>query len=223
MDIVEKLFELQDLGYRDFSSALIPNVEKELVIGVRTPQLRKLAKEIFKSGEADSFMMELPHKYLEENHLHGFLIEQIKDFDACIATINKFLPFVNNWATCDSMRPKVFAAHKAELIGCIEGWIGSEHCYTKRFGIEMLMCHFLDGDFRPQYLSWANIKSDEYYLNMMCAWFYATALAKQYDATIDIFEQKVLPPWVHNKAIQKARESFRVSKEHKDYLKNLKI
>ena len=223
MDIVEKLFELQDLGYRDFSSALIPNVEKELVIGVRTPQLRKLAKELFKSGEADSFMMELPHKYLEENHLHGFLIEQIKDFDACIATINKFLPFVNNWATCDSMRPKVFAAHKAELIGCIEGWIGSEHCYTKRFGIEMLMCHFLDGDFRPQYLSWANIKSDEYYLNMMCAWFYATALAKQYDATIGIFEQKVLPPWVHNKAIQKARESFRVSKEHKDYLKNLKI
>ena len=223
MDIVEKLFELQDLGYRDFSSALIPNVEKELVIGVRTPQLRKLAKELFKSGEAESFMTELPHKYLEENHLHGFLIEQIKDFDACIATINKFLPFVNNWATCDSMRPKVFAAHKAELIGCIEGWIGSEHCYTKRFGIEMLMCHFLDGDFRPQYLSWANIKSDEYYLNMMCAWFYATALAKQYDATIDIFEQKVLPPWVHNKAIQKARESFRVSKEHKDYLKNLKI
>ena len=223
MDIVEKLFELQDLGYRDFSSALIPNVEKELVIGVRTPQLRKLAKELFKSGEADSFMMELPHKYLEENHLHGFLIEQIKDFDACIAAINKFLHFINNWATCDSMRPKVFAAHKAELIGCIEGWIGSEHCYTKRFGIEMLMCHFLDGDFCPQYLSWANIKSDEYYLNMMCAWFYATALAKQYDATIDIFEQKVLPPWVHNKAIQKARESFRVSKEHKDYLKNLKI
>ena len=223
MDIVEKLFELQDLGYRDFSSALIPNVEKELVIGVRTPQLRKLAKELFKSGEAESFMTELPHKYLEENHLHGFLIEQIKDFDACIAAINKFLHFINNWATCDSMRPKVFAAHKAELIGCIEGWIGSEHCYTKRFGIEMLMCHFLDGDFCPQYLSWANIKSDEYYLNMMCAWFYATALAKQYDATIGIFEQKVLPPWVHNKAIQKARESFRVSKEHKDYLKNLKI
>ena len=214
---------MQDLGYRDFSSALIPNVSKELVIGVRTPELRKLSKEILKSGEAESFMAELPHKYLEENHLHGFLIAQTKDFDSCIEALDKFLPFVDNWATCDGIRPKIFAKHKEELLSHIKRWISSEHGYTKRFGMEMLMCHFLDEDFKSEFLDLANIPSEEYYVNMMAAWFYASALTKQYEQTLPYFVEKRLPKWVHNKAIQKARESYQVSKEHKDYLKNLKI
>ena len=214
---------MQDPEYRDFSSALIPNVPKELVIGVRTPELRKLAKEVFQSGEAEKFMESLPHKYLEEKHLHGFLIEQIKDFDSCIAELYKFLPHADNWATCDSIRPKIFTKHKKELVCHIRRWISSEHVYEKRFGMGMLMCHFLDDEFEPEYLDWVNVCSEEYYVNMMEAWFYATALAKQYEQTLPYFEEKRLSGWVHNKAIQKARESFRVKKEHKDYLKTLKI
>lgn len=223
MDIQERLFQLQDKEYRDFNAALIPTVPKEQVIGVRTPELRKFAREVFKSGEAAEFMAALPHEYLEEDNLHGFLIEQIKDFDKCIEELDRFLPYVDNWATCDGMRPKVLGKHKNELLGHIKRWISSEYTYTARFGIGMLMCHFLDEEFSLEYLDWANIESDEYYVNMMCAWYYATALAKQYEATIHCFEEKKLPKWVHNKAIQKARESFRVNKEQKDYLKTLKI
>ena len=223
MDIQERLFELQDREYRDFNSALIPTVPKELVIGVRTPALRKLAKEVFKSGEAENFMAALPHEYYEEDNLHGFLIEQIRDFDSCIAELNQFLPYVDNWATCDGMRPKVLGKHKNQLLEHIKRWISSEHTYTLRFAMGMLMCHFLDGDFSTEYLDWVNIPSEEYYVNMMAAWFYATALAKQYEAALPYFEDRKLTKWVHNKAIQKARESFRVNKEQKDYLKTLKI
>ena len=223
MDIQERLFGLQDRDYADFTAKLIPNIPRELVIGVRTPELKKLAKEIFKSGEAPNFMSALPHEYFEEDNLHSFLIGQIKDFDECVREIDRFLPFVDNWATCDGMRPKVFAKHKAELLPHIKAWLSSEHCYTIRFGMEMLMCHFLDEDFKPEYLNWVNIPSEEYYVNMMAAWFYATALTRQYELTLPYFEEKRLGKWVHNKAIQKARESYQVSKEHKDYLKNLKI
>lgn len=223
MDIQERLFQLQDREYRDFNAALIPTVPKELVIGVRTPELRKLAKEVYKSGEAADFMAVLPHEYFEEDNLHGFLIEQIKDFNECIKALDRFLPYVDNWGTCDSMRPKVLGKHKMELLEHIKRWISSEHTYTIRFGIGMLMCHFLDEDFRPEYLDWANVESDEYYVNMMCAWYYATALAKQYGSTLPYIEPKKLPKWVHNKAIQKARESNRINKEQKEYLNSLKI
>lgn len=223
MDIQQRLFQLQDKAYGEFTAKLIPNIAPELIIGVRTPKLRKLAKEVFKSGEAAEFMSALPHEYYEEDNLHGFLIEQIRDFDSCTQALDSFLPYVDNWATCDSMRPKVLGKHKKELLEHIKGWISSGHTYTVRFGTGMLMCHFLDGDFKPEYLDWANVESEEYYVNMMCAWFYATALAKQYEAVLPYFEEKKLPKWVHNKAIQKARESFRVNKEQKDYLKTLKI
>ena len=223
MDVQERLFALRDEKYRDFTAALIPTVPKELIIGVRTPELRKLAKEVFKSGGAEEFLAALSHEYYEEDNLHGFLIEQIKDFELCIAELDRFLPFVDNWASCDGMRPKVLGKHKKELLEHIKGWISSEHTYTIRFGMGMLMCHFLDEDFSPEYLDWVNIQSEEYYVNMMAAWFYATALAKQYEAVLPYFEEKRLAKWVHNKAIQKARESYRVSKEHKDYLKFLKI
>ena len=223
MDVQERLFELRDDKYRDFTASLIPTVPKELIIGVRTPALGKLAKEVFKSGGAEEFLAALPHEYYEEDNLHGFLIEQISDFEICIAELEKFLPFVDNWASCDGMRPKVLGKRKKELLEHIKGWISSGHTYTIRFGMGMLMCHFLDEDFSPEYLDWVNIQSEEYYVNMMAAWFYATALAKQYEAVLPFFEEKRLSNWVHNKAIQKARESYRVSKEHKDYLKFLKI
>lgn len=223
MDIQERLFELQDKAYGDFNSALIPNVPRELVIGVRTPALRKLAKEVFKMGEVKDFMAALPHEYYEEDNLHAFLIEQIKDFDSCIEELDKFLPYVDNWASCDGMRPKVLGKHKKEHLEHIKRWISSEHTYTVRFGMGMLMCHFLDEEFKPEYLDWVNIPSEEYYVNMMAAWYYATALAKQFEQTVKLFEEKKLSPWVHNKAIQKARESFRINKEQKDYLKTLKI
>lgn len=223
MDIQERLFALQDKKYRDFSAALIPNIPKELVIGVRAPELRKLSKEVFKSPDRGDFMSALPHEYYEEDNLHAFLIEQIRNFDNCIEELDRFLPHVDNWASCDCMRPKVLGKHKNELIEHIKRWISSEHTYTIRFGIGMLMSHFLDGDFKPEYLDWANVESEEYYVNMMCAWFYATALAKQYEATLPYIEDKKLPKWVHNKAIQKARESFRVNKEQKEYLNSLKI
>lgn len=223
MDIRTMLFQLQDENYRDFTARLIPNVSVKDIIGVRTPLLRKMAREMFKHGDAYEFMANIPHTYYEEYNFHAFLIEQIKDFDKCIEELDRFLPYVNNWATCDSMRPKVLGKHKNELLEHIKRWISSGHTYTIRFGVGMLMCHFLDGDFRPEYLELAIIESNEYYVNVMCAWYYATALAKQYEATIPYFEEKKLPKWVHNKAIQKAGESFRVNKEQKEFLKTLKI
>ena len=220
----EQLFVLQDLGYRDFHAKLVPNLDKEKIIGVRTPALRKFAKEFAKDEHAAQFLSVLPHEYYEENNLHAFLIAEIKDFDECAAAVSRFLPYVDNWATCDVLSPKAFAKNKAKLLPLIDEWMGSHDVYAVRFGIEMLMTHFLDADFKPEYLSKvAAVKSDEYYINMMAAWYFATALAKQYPAALPLFEEKRLDPWVHNKAIQKAVESFRITDEHKAYLKTLKI
>ena len=220
--ILNNLMAMQDLSYKAFHSKLIPNVDPDLIIGVRIPELRSFAKKLNKD-DVEKFMAELPHKYYEENNLHAFLIEQI-DFDECIAALDAFLPFVDNWATCDMMRPKVFKKHLPELLEHIKIWIASTETYTVRFGLETLMCYYLDDEFKPGYLELAaNIKSDEYYVNMMGAWFFATALAKQYDAAVQYIENNCLDNWVHNKTIQKAVESYRVSKEHKLYLKSLKI
>lgn len=220
--IQDRLFALKDEKYRDFQCKLMPTVERETVIGVRTPDLRALAKEL-DAHTAEEFMREFPHRYYEENNLHGFLIERMKDYDACIAAINVFLPYVDNWATCDLFSPKVFRKNTDRLLGDIKKWIASGETYTVRFGLEMLMSHYLDGNFREEYLSLAaGVKSDEYYVNMMIAWFFATALAKQYDSAEVFIENNSLDIWTHNKAIQKAVESYRISDEQKAYLRSLK-
>lgn len=221
--IRERLFEMQDEGYRAFHSRLIPTVDPALVIGVRTPALRKYAKELAKTPDAQEFLRCLPHRYYEENNLHGFLIEQLRDYDQTIAALAVFLPFVDNWATCDLMRPRIFQKHLPELISQIPVWMSSGQTYTVRFGIEMLMTFYLDAAFRPEYLDWvAELRSDEYYVNMMIAWYFATALAKQYNAALPILEEGRLAPWTHHKAIQKAIESDRIKPEQKEYLRRLK-
>lgn len=216
------LFEMQDLSYRDFHSRLMPTVEKELIIGVRTPELRRFAKEFSKSPFAAKFLETLPHKYYEENNLHAFLVEQIGDYGKCIAELNIFLPYVDNWATCDMMRPKVFKKHLPELLEQIKIWLKSDDVYTLRFGIEMLMCHCLDGNFSEEYPRWVSeIKSDEYYVRMMVAWYFATALSKQYKAVIPYLEKKKLDSDTHKKAIRKALESYRIPDDKKAYLRTL--
>ena len=222
-EIQRRLFALQDEGYRDFHAALIPTVDKGLVIGVRSPALRALAKEL-KGTEVAAFMEELPHRYYEENNLHAALIGHIRDFEPCLAAVERFLPWVDNWATCDRMNPKALAKDKAALLERIRMWLQSGHTYTVRFGMEMLMNHFLEEDFREEYLALvASVQSEEYYIRMMQAWYFATALAKQYEAAVTYLEQRKLDVWVHNKTIQKARESFRVGEEEKIYLKSLKV
>ena len=222
--IEKKLFGMQDLKYRSFHLKLMPGVDPETVIGVRTPELRSFSSEIFKRDDKENFLSDLPHKYYDENNLHGFVIEKIKDYDECVEKIDRFLPYVNNWATCDLMSPKIFKKHKEKLIEDIKRWMASSHTYTIRFGIEMLMSFFLDEDFKEEYLHMvAEVSSEEYYVNMMIAWFFATALAKQYKKTLPYMENKVLEKWTHNKSIQKAVESRRITKEHKEYLKSLKI
>ena len=219
-----RLFALQDTEYRDFQCRLIPNVAPNTVIGVRTPELRKFAKDFAKEPEAAEFLRILPHRYFEENNLHGFLIERMKDYDRVIAALDAFLPFVDNWATCDQLRPGVFAKRPPQLREQIQIWMASGHTYTVRFGIEMLMCLYLDDAFLPEYLDWvAAIRSNEYYVNMMTAWFFATALAKQYDAALPYIEERRLAPWTHNKAIQKAVESYRIADAQKAYLRSLKV
>ena len=223
-EIQQRLFALQDAGYRDFHAALMPTVDKALVIGVRMPALRALAKELKGTELAADFMAALPHKYYEENNLHAALIGHIRDFDACIAAVERFLPYVDNWATCDMMNPRALAKDKAALLERIRLWLQSGHTYTVRFGMEMLMNHFLEEDFREEYPALvASVRSEEYYVRMMQAWYFATALAKQYEAAVTYLEQRRLGAWVHNKTIQKARESFRVSQEQKEYLKSLKV
>ena len=223
-EIQQRLFALQDAGYRDFHAALMPTVDKALVIGVRMPALRALAKELKGTELAADFMAALPHKYYEENNLHAALIGYIRDFDACMAAVERFLPYVDNWATCDMMNPRALAKDKAALLERIRLWLQSGHTYTVRFGMEMLMNHFLEEDFREEYPALvASVRSEEYYVRMMQAWYFATALAKQYEAAVTYLEQRRLGAWVHNKTIQKARESFRVSQEQKEYLKSLKV
>ena len=224
MSIRETLFSLRDEKFAAFQARLIPNVAPERVIGVRTPALRKLAKTLRGSGEAEEFLKALPHEFFEENNLHAFLLCEMKDFEACVQAVEDFLPYVDNWATCDQMSPGVFRKNKQALLPHIRRWIASEQCYTRRFGTGMLMSHFLDEDFREEYLRLVSDKrSEEYYVNMMIAWYFATALAKQYEAALPYLENRRLDPWVHNKTIQKAVESFRVSDEHKACLRALKI
>ncbi len=218
-----RLFEMQDLKYRSFHSRLMPTVEPARVIGVRTPQLKKFAKMFSKTDMAEEFLCSLPHEYYEENNLHAFLIALIKDYDVCVGVLNKFLPYVDNWATCDMLRPAAFKKNLPSLLDEIDLWLKSDEPYTVRFAIEMLMVHFLDESFKEEYLyKVAAVKSDEYYVKMMVAWYFATALAKQYEATLPIIENKTLEPWTHNKTIQKAVESYRINNEQKEYLKTCK-
>ena len=222
--IREKLFELQDEKYRDFQAKLIPGYDAETMIGVRTPELKKLAKELSKDAKIESFLSDLPHKFFDENQLHAFIISEYKDFEKCIEKVNQFLPYVDNWATCDQLSPKVFRKYPAELLDQIKKWMASDETYTKRFGIGMLMQYFLDEKFKPEYPEMvAKERSEEYYVNMMIAWYFATALAKQYDAVIPFIEGQKLDKWTHNKAIQKSVESYRITDEQKVYLKGLKI
>ena len=223
-DIREDLFANQDVKYRDFQSKLTPTIEANTAIGVRTPVLRKLAKYYSKRQDVDEFLADLPHKYFDENQLHAFILSEIKDFDECIGKLERFLPFVDNWATCDQMSPKCFKKNHEKLLPYLNKWIKSDDTYTVRFAIVTFMAHFLDEDFDEGYLGLvSDIKSDEYYINMAIAWYFATALAKQYDKTIPYIENKTLDVWTHNKAIQKSIESYRVTAEHKEYLKSLKV
>ena len=224
-DFREKLFQLQDIKYRDFQKKLIPTANQEKFIGVRTPELRKLAKKLRSDNAEDTaaFLQSLPHEYFDENQLHAFIISGEKDYETCIEQVEAFLPYVDNWATCDQMSPKVFRKHKDDLLLHIRKWLESKETYTIRFAVGMLMEHFLDEDFDAVYPEMvAKIRSEEYYVNMMTAWYFATALAKQYDAVLPYLEEQKLDTWTHNKAIQKARESYRITPEQKEYLKTLK-
>ena len=223
MGVATKLFEMQDLEYKKFHQKLMPTVDENVVIGVRTPQLRKFAKEFAKTDGAQIFLKNLPHKYYEENNLHAFVLEQIKDFDEAMEETEKFLPYIDNWATCDMFMPPVFKRNKEKLLLKINEWILSDKTYTVRYAVKLLMSLYLDEDFKIEYPEMvASIKSDEYYVKMVVAWYFATALDKRYDETISFIKEKRLDVWTHNKAIQKAVESRRIPDETKIYLKTLK-
>lgn len=223
-EIVRRLFSMQDTSYRDFQAPLIPSVDKESIIGVRTPQLRALAKELSSHEDINTFSDTLPHRYFEENQLHAFIIDRIKNIDDCLEAVGAFLPYIDNWATCDQLSPDVFRRNKEVLLPYIMDWLKSERVYTVRFGIKMLMVHFSDKDFSDEYPELVcSIRSDEYYINMMIAWYFATLLAKQYDRVLPFIEQRRLSSWTHNKAIQKAVESRRITPEQKAYLRTLRV
>ena len=223
MTVYERLAACGDEQYRDFQSKLVPNIPKETVLGVRTPDMRRIAREIRGTEEADAFLLELPHRYYEENQVHFFLIAMIRDFNECAQAVETFLPYVDCWPVCDSSSPKVFTKNHEKLLPLIRKWIGSDHVYTVRFGIRMLMNEFLGDDFKPEYLAWvAGVPGEDYYIRMMVAWYFATALAKQYDESVVYIEKRRLEPWTHKKAIQKAVESYRVTEAHKEYLKMLR-
>ena len=223
LKVQQDLFTMQDLKYRDFHAKLMPTVEKESVIGVRVPVLRTYAKKFGKTEEAKQFLKILPHQYYEENNLHGLLIEQIKDYELCIEELERFLPHIDNWATCDLLAVRTVKNHLNSYIKKIDRWLESEYIYTIRFGINMLMRYYLDDAFRPEYLEWvADVRSTEYYINMMRAWYFATALAKQPDAALPWLTEKRLDLWTHNKAIQKAVESRRIPPGMKQLLRGLR-
>ena len=223
-DVRKRLFEMQDTGYRDFHARLVPTVEKEKIIGIRTPVLRKFAKEFGKTERSEMFLKVLPHQYYEENNLHGLLIEQIRDYDKCLGELERFLPYIDNWATCDMLAVKVMKKHLDTFIDEVYRWMESDHAYTIRFGISMLMRYYLEDTFQMEYPDKvAQIRSEEYYVNMMRAWYFATALAKQYDKILPFIEKQKLDVWTHNKTIQKAIESYRITPEQKEYLRGLKI
>ncbi len=223
-EVRAELFRLRDEEYRDFQAKLIPTVRPDAIIGVRTPELRRYAKQFMKREEADLFLDALPHMYFDENQLHAFLLSEMKEYAPCLERVKSFLPYMDNWATCDQLSPKAFAKHRGELTGEIDSWLRSGETYTIRFGIGMLLQHYLDDAFDP---AWpevvAALRSEEYYVNMMIAWYFATALAEQFEAALPYLEQGRLDPWTHNKAIQKALESRRIAPEQKEYLKQLKL
>lgn len=224
MNIRDELFARRDLSYRDFHARLMPNVPKERIIGVRTPIIRRFAKEIRSETEAAEFLRSLPHEYYEENNLHAFLVEQISDFDSALAETERFLPYIDNWATCDSFLPKAFRREKNRILPKIYEWIESSETYTVRYAIGLLLSLFLDDDFDKKYLELVcAVRSDEYYVRMMAAWYFATALTKQYEAAIPYMEEKRLEPWTHNKAISKACDSRRIPADVKEYLRTLRI
>jgi 3-methyladenine DNA glycosylase AlkD len=217
MTIEERLYALQDTRYRDFHKSLVPGMPDGYIIGVRMPDLRRLAKEVDK----DELLSTLPHRYYEENQLHAIVLSGMKDYDECLRQVERFLPYVNNWATCDGLRPRCFAKHTEELLPHVRRWLAAEHEYTVRFGIGVLEAFYLDDAFSPKHLKWvAAVDREEYYIRMMQAWYFATALAKQWEATLPVVT--TLPDWLRRKAIQKACESFRVSDEHKNTLRTLK-
>ena len=222
-EIQERLFALQDPGYRDFNAKLLPTVDKERIIGVRTPALRALAKELDGSPEAAAFLAELPHAYFDEDQVHAFLVARIRDFRQCVEEVDRFLPYVDNWATCDQMSPAVFRKNREALLPHVRRWMADERTYVRRFGIGMLMEHYLDSDFRPEYPGWvAELQSEEYYVNMMRAWYFATALAKQWDAALPYLERGALDRRTHELAIRKAAESRRICPERKELLRGLR-
>lgn len=222
--IRNELFSMQDEAYRSFQEKLLPTVKAGSIIGVRTPQLRMLAKQLAKEEEIQEFLNVLPHTYFDENQLHAFLISGMKDYGQCIKEIERFLPYVDNWATCDQMSPKVFKKNRKALLSHIKKWLQSDQAYVVRFAIGMLMGHYLDEEFDLAYLQMAAaVRSEEYYVNMMVAWYFATALAKQYDAALPFIERQQLAVWTHNKAIQKSIESRRLTPEQKTYLRSLKV
>ena len=224
MNILDRLQSLQDPSYRAFQAALIPTVDPARILGVRIPLLRAYAREIRNTPEAAAFLQRLPHSTYDEDNLHAFLIEFIRDYDACVDALNRFFPHVDNWATCDSMNPRALIRHPDRLLAQIDLWLASEHTYAVRFGMGMLMRHFLDERFDSIFLDKVTaIRTEEYYINMMAAWYFATALAKQWDAVWPYLQNRRLSPWVHNKAIQKAIESRRISPQQKEILRKAKI
>ena len=217
------LFAQSNETFRAFNAKLMPGTDIDRVIGVKTPELKALAKEFGKRPDIGDFLQDLPHRYFEEKQLHAFLIAGTRDFDTCMAETERFLPHIDNWATCDQLSPKVFQKRSRDLLPHVEEWIGSGRTFTVRFGVLCLMRYFLDADFAPEYPDRvADIRSGEYYVNMMRAWYFATALAKQYETITPYLENHRLDVWTHNKTIQKARESYRITPEQKDYLKTLK-
>ena len=222
--IRRSLFNMQDIAYRDFHSRLIPNIDKNRVIGVRTPILRKYTKEISACTGFDVFLDQLPHFYYEEDNIHAFYIESLKDFNECVFRLEAFLPYIDNWATCDMLRPKCFKNNTEKLFPYIQKWLSENKTYTVRFAIGMFNSYYLDEHFDVKHLDMvSSVVSDEYYINMMRAWYFSTALAKQYEASVTYVEGRKLDAWTHNKAIQKAIESYRISAETKEYLKTLKV
>ena len=222
-EIIRELFGLQDKDYALLQAKIIPNIASEKIIGVRTPALRTFAKTLYKDSDIEDFLSGVPHQYFDEDQLHAFVISLEKDFDRCITRVDAFLPYIDNWATCDQLSPKVFKKTPEKLLPFIQTWIKSDKTYTVRFAIGMLMQHFLDENFDTKYVDMvAEIRSKEYYINMMIAWYFATALAKQYESVLPYIEGKRLDSWTHNKTIQKSVESYRITDEQKKYLKSMK-
>ena len=222
-NLEKQLFEMQDLKYRDFHSKLLPGIDRETIIGIRTPMLRRFTKEFAETLEAELFLKDLPHRYYEENNMHMMIITSISDYKTCLAEIQRFLPYINNWATCDSPLPKCFDKNKEDILERAKKWIAADTTYVKRYGMGVMMRLFLDEDFKEEYIQLvAGVKSEEYYVNMMIAWYMATALAKQWDAAIPYIQEHRLSEWVHRKSIQKAVESYRITPEQKEYLKGLR-